>query len=89
LSSQDVKKSILDYKKKIQCFKEPIGGVFLILASHGSGYDYFKTSDDHIMSLDVNIIDEFNGKNFKEIQDIHKVFLVNICRLITLTIRNQ
>jgi len=57
-----------------------VGSVFIVLASHGTGYDYFVSSDGSELCVDSDVIDLFNGANSPELKSIPKVFLINFCR---------
>jgi hypothetical protein len=65
---------------------EELGACLVAVMSHGSDYDWFITDDELQMDLYGDVIDQFNTRNCSILQNIPKVFLVNICRLIYHTI---
>jgi len=79
---QGILDSIEKFKKELSSYQVQgtIGGIFLMLGSHGADYDYFETSDELQMDLYSEVIDSFNGKNFIGFECVPKVFLINICR---------
>jgi hypothetical protein len=65
---------------------EELGACLVAVMSHGSDNDCFLTDDELQMDLYGDVIDQFDTRNCSILQNIPKVFLVNISRLIYHTI---